>query len=249
MKVVYHERYNEVYSGDPASRAGRMESIYEELHGRFDFVKPDFAIEDDLKLVHTQNHVNSIKRLRMYANALLAVGGAIKTFRLALAGETAFGVIRPPGHHASSDSSWGFCFFNNIAISIEKFRRKKKLDKAVIVDIDLHYGDGTANIFNSIPEVSYFHMPGGERKQQLKALSDYLDSEEGYDLIAVSAGFDRHLEDWGGTLLTEDYEEIGLMVKKFSERVCKGKRYGVLEGGYNHQVLGKNVRSLLEGMK
>jgi acetoin utilization deacetylase AcuC-like enzyme len=249
MKVVYHERYSEVYSGDPAATAGRMESIYEELYGRFDFVEPLFAGVDDLKLVHTQDHVNFIKRKGIYENALLAVGGAIKASELAVKGEPAFGLIRPPGHHASSDSCWGFCFFNNIAISVEKLRNLEKIKKAIVVDIDLHYGDGTANIFQSTPEVSYFHMPGGKREEQLKALSEHLDSEEGYDLIAVSAGFDRHVEDWGGTLTTEDYKSIGRMIKKFAERVCKGRRYGVLEGGYSHRVLGKNVRSLIESMK
>ena len=249
MKVVYHERYSEVYSGDPAARAGRIESILEELHGRFDFVKPVPASVDDLNLVHTQRHVDSIRRMSVYENALLAVGGAIKASELAVKDEPAFGLIRPPGHHASSDSCWGFCFFNNVAISIEKLRRVEKIKRAIVVDIDLHYGDGTANIFQSIPEVSYFHMPGGEREEQLKALSDHLDSEEGYDLIAVSAGFDRHVEDWGGTLTTEDYEGIGRMIKKFADRVCSGRRYGVLEGGYNHRVLGKNARSLIESMK
>ena len=113
----------------------------------------------------------------------------------------------------------------------------------------MHYGDGTANIFHAIPEISYFHMPGGDGEQQLKALSNHLESEECYELIAVSAGFDRHSDDWGGILTTENYREIGRRVKKFSERVCNGRRYGVLEGGYNHQVLGKNVKALLEGMK
>ena len=168
---------------------------------------------------------------------------------LTLEGEPAFGAIRPPGHHASSDSCWGFCFFNNIAISIEKLRRIGQIERAIIVYVDLHYGDGTANIFQSIPEISYFHMPGGDGKQQLTALSNHLDSEKGYDLIAVSAGFDRHAEDWGGTITTKDYEAIGRMVKKFAGRACNGRRYGVLEGGYNHQVSGNNVQALLEGMK
>lgn len=249
MKVVYHEKYREVYSGDPAARAGRMESIYEQLYDRFEIVKPDSASEDDLKMVHTQSHIDSVKGSGVYENALLAVGGALKASELAIEGKPAFGLIRPPGHHASSDHCWGFCFFNNIAISIEKLRRKLRIRKALIVDIDLHYGDGTANIFHTIPEVSYFHLPGGEREQQLEALSNYLGGEGNYDIIAVSAGFDRHVEDWGGTLTTEDYKEIGKMMKKFAERECNGRRYGVLEGGYNHQVLGKNVRCLLEGMK
>ena len=52
----------------------------------------------------------------------------------------------------------------------------------------------------------------------------------------------------GGLLTTEDYQTIGKLVKEFSERVCEGRRYGVLEGGYNHDVLGRNVRAFLDGI-
>ncbi len=249
MLVVYHEKYKEVYAADPAAKAGRIESIYNELYGFFEFVKPDPATEADLRLVHTQSHIEFIKRCGLYDNALLAVGGAIKTSQLAIEGEPAFGLIRPPGHHASLDSCWGFCFFNNIAISIEKLRKEGKIKKALIVDFDLHYGDGTANIFGSIPVVSYYHLPIGDRKQQLNELPAYLSGRKDYDIIALSAGFDRHVQDWGGMLETEDYKEIGKIAKEFSERVCNGRRYAVLEGGYNHQVLGKNVKALLDGMK
>lgn len=248
MKVVYHERYKEVYSGDPAARAGRIESIYNELYGRFEFIEPVPANEENLRLVHTQGHIDSIKRRKLYGNALLAVGGAIKASELAMEGEPAFGLIRPPGHHASPSSCWGFCFFNNVAISIEKLRKEGKVKRAFIVDIDLHYGDGTANIFASKAEVSYYHIPGGSREEQLKRLSDYLASKKGYEILALSAGFDRHEEDWGGVLKTRDYEDIGKMIRDFTERECDGRRYAVLEGGYNHQVLGKNVNAFLKGM-
>jgi acetoin utilization deacetylase AcuC-like enzyme len=66
--------------------------------------------------------------------------------------------------------------------------------------------------------------------------------------VAISAGFDRHEADWGRMLTTEDYCTIGELVKEFAARVCQGRRYGVLEGGYNHQVLGRNVKALLDGM-
>jgi len=249
MKVVYHERYREVYSSDPAATPGRIEGIYDKLHDRFDFVKPQPASEEDLRLVHGEGHINWVKRHQLtYQIAVLAVGGAIKAAELAWEGEPAFGLIRPPGHHASRDSSWGFCYFNNIAISVERLRRENKIEKAFVVDIDLHYGDGTANIFGGVPQVSYFHVEGRSREEYLDSLEERLAMVKNYDVIAVSAGFDRHENDWGGLLKTEDYETIGKMVKKWAERVCDGRRYAVLEGGYNHRVLGKNVESLLLGM-
>ncbi|MDH5771146.1 MAG: histone deacetylase [Candidatus Bathyarchaeota archaeon] len=249
MKVVYHEKYKEVYSGDPAARAGRIESIYDELYGQFEFVEPVPSNEGDLRLVHTQSHIDSIKRRKLYGNALLAVGGAIKASDLAMEGEPAFGLIRPPGHHASPSSCWGFCFFNNVAISVEKLRKDGKVWRAFIVDIDLHYGDGTASVFASKPEVSYYHMPGGTREEQLEKPSNHLSGERGYEILALSAGFDRHEKDWGGILKTRDYEEIGKMIRDCAERECEGRRYAVLEGGYNHSVLGKNVKALLRGME
>jgi len=250
MKVVYHEKYRTVYSPDPASAPGRIESIYKELQGHFEFVKPEPASEEDLRLVHGESHVSSIKRHSdlLYEVAILAVGGALKASELAMQGEPAFGLIRPPGHHASRNSCWGFCFFNNVAISIEKLRQEKKIAKALIVDIDLHYGDGTANIFSGTSQVRYFHVGDRNREMYLNDLMRCLTAEKDCDIVAVSAGFDRHEQDWSGLLKTEDYRKIGRMIKEFAENVCEGRRYGVLEGGYNHAVLGKNVKSLLEGM-
>ena len=250
MKVVYHEQYRTVYSSDPASALGRIESIYNELYGHFEFVKSKPATEEDLALAHWKTHIDSVKRQSVvFEIAKLAVGGAIKATQLATEGEPAFGLIRPPGHHASSGSCWGFCYFNNIAISVEKLRREGKIRKAFIIDIDLHFGDGTANIFANTPDVSYFHPESGNREEYVNNLSAVLRAKKECDIVAVSAGFDRHELDWGQMLTTRDYFTIGKKIKQFAERVCDGKRYAVLEGGYNHSVLGKNVKSLLEGMK
>jgi acetoin utilization deacetylase AcuC-like enzyme len=239
-----------VYSSDPAAAPGRIDSIYDGLRGHYEFVKPEAAAEEDLRLVHGEDHINSVKRRRgVYEVAVLAVGGAIRASEFAMRGEPAFGLIRPPGHHASRDSSWGFCYFNNIAISIEKLRRRGKITKALIVDIDLHYGDGTVNIFAENPDVSYFHVKGQSRQQYLENLRECLNAQHDYEIIAVSAGFDRHEDDWGGLLRTEDYQSIGRTLREYAERVCDGKRYAVLEGGYNLEVLGQNVKSLLSGMQ
>jgi acetoin utilization deacetylase AcuC-like enzyme len=67
------------------------------------------------------------------------------------------------------------------------------------------------------------------------------------DLIGVSAGFDNHADDWGGLLHTEDYEDIGKMVRSAADR-NGGGCFAILEGGYNHDVLGRNVRALMAGM-
>jgi len=248
MKVVYHRRYEEVYASDPAAKAGRMESIIREVSPHFEVVMAETAMVEDLRLVHSEEHIKDIQRMPLtYEIALLAAGGAVKAAQLATQTQPAFALIRPPGHHASRDHCWGFCFLNNMAISIARLRKEGKISTAVILDIDLHFGDGTANIFGNIPEVVYYHPEGRDRHEFIDKVSRFLAQTEA-DIIAVSAGLDRHEQDWGGLLKTEDYQAIGKLVKEYAERACRGKRYGVLEGGYNHSVLGSNLKSLLEGM-
>jgi acetoin utilization deacetylase AcuC-like enzyme len=248
MKVVYHPRYLEVYASDPAARAGRIESILKEISPHFELVTPEPASIEDIGLVHTKWHIAEIQRMgQTYEVALLAAGGAIRAAELAVSEEPAFGLIRPPGHHASPDSCWGFCFFNNMAISIARLRKEGKINRAVILDFDLHFGDGTDNIFSGVPEVVYYHPEDRSRQEFVEGIARFLDLQKA-DIIAVSAGFDRGVEDWGGLLTAEDYQTIGKLVKEFSLKACQGRRYGVLEGGYNHDVLGKNVRVFLDGL-
>ncbi|MCS7280035.1 MAG: histone deacetylase family protein [Desulfobacterota bacterium] len=250
MKIVFHERFTEVYSTDPASQPGRMEAIMKELTGLFDVVEPQMASYNDLLLAHSKSHIERIKKdHHVFEIASLSAGGAILCAKIAKEGEPSFGVIRPPGHHAGYDSHWGFCYFNNIAIAIKKLMSLKEIESALIVDFDLHFGDGTANIFKKTKEVTYYHVPGGDRINQLKSLEQFLEKEKTYSILAVSAGFDRAKKDWGGTLEIEDYSLIGELLKNASERICRGLRFAVLEGGYNHSVLGKNVLSFIEGFK
>lgn len=250
MKVIYHQKFNDVYSQEPAAKPGRMESIYEELKNDFDFVEPYSADDVQLRLVHTDDHIESVKsNKRVYEVALLAVGGAVKASELAMEDEPSFALIRPPGHHAGKSSSWGFCYFNNVAVSIEHLRRAGKVQRALIVDIDLHYGDGTADIFSGVPEVFYIHIQGRWREEYFKLLRQRLDAITKCDVVAVSAGFDTHEEDWGRILSTDDYRSVAKTIKEYAEKLAGGRRYSVLEGGYNISVLGKNVRAFLEGFK
>jgi acetoin utilization deacetylase AcuC-like enzyme len=250
MKVIFHPRFYEIYTSDPAAASGRMEPIVKALEKEFEFIEPEPASERDLERVHGKNHIQSVKgESQVYEVGILAAGGAILAAEIALKGHPAFGLIRPPGHHASPHSCWGFCYFNNIAIAIKKLISEEKIKTALILDFDLHYGDGTSNIFSGSPSVSYFHPEGTHREEFLEAVKRCFQTKKPYDIIAISAGFDRHEEDWGGLLKTEDYFNIGKWAKEASFERCQGRRFGVLEGGYNHSVLGRNVKSFLEGLK
>ena len=250
MKVIFHPKFYEVYTSDPAAARGRMEPMVTTLEKEFEFIEPGPASERDLERVHGKNHIQFVKgEPQVYEVGILAAGGAILAAEMAYEGQSAFGLIRPPGHHASPHSCWGFCYFNNIAIAIKKLLSEEKIKNGLILDFDLHYGDGTFNTFSGSQSVSYFHPEGTRREGFLDEVQRCLRTEKSFDIIGISAGFDRHEEDWGGLLKTEDYLSIGRWVKEFSLKICRGRRFGVLEGGYNHSVLGRNVKSFLQGLR
>jgi acetoin utilization deacetylase AcuC-like enzyme len=160
--------------------------------------------------------------------------------------EPCFGLVRPPGHHASADSSWGFCYFNNMAVALEHLRREGLIKTAYVLDFDLHYGDGTVSILREKGYVAIHNPESENREFYLKEVQRHLDAAQ-VDVIGVSAGFDNHVLDWGGLLLTEDYFTMGKLVRQAADRMKAGC-FALLEGGYNHSVLGKNVLAFLNGL-
>ncbi len=229
MKLIFHPEFYRVYTSDPAAEAGRMEAIMGELQD-FDVITPEPATENDILLVHTNTHLEWVKNLGdVFDVAMLAAGGAVLAADISFT-EPSFAAIRPPGHHASPDSSWGFCYFNNIAIAVKKLLSERRIRRAVIVDFDLHFGDGTANTFRNDRDVSYFHMSGGE----INGIAEFLGKGE-YDVIAVSAGFDRAKEDWGGILEMSDYRDIGRIIRENAEKTAMERglpclRVGIITG-------------------
>jgi acetoin utilization deacetylase AcuC-like enzyme len=245
MKVVFHADFYDVYTDDPAAEPGRMEAIISVIEPHVEFVKAAPATEADIAAVHTAEHIERVRRFGLYDIAALAAGGAIQAATIGLA-EPCFAAIRPPGHHASAGSCWGFCFFNNMAVAIEALKQQGKIRSAYILDFDLHFGDGTENILGRRNYVA-IHNPGShDRAAYLAEVEEEL-SRFPADIIGISAGFDNHRQDWGGLLSTEDYREMGRMARSAARR-NGGGCFAILEGGYNHDVLGKNALALIQGM-
>jgi len=89
--------------------------------------------------------------------ACLAAGGSIDLARRVLRGEVARGLaaVRPPGHHAESDRSMGFCLFNNVAIAVRALQAEEGSPRVLVFDWDVHHGNGTQHTFESDPDVLY----------------------------------------------------------------------------------------------
>ena len=133
---------------------------------------PD-ADPDMLLAVHTDTHVMGIERASRsgggwldgdtyctsasYDVALRAAGAAMRATSMVMQGESrsAFALVRPPGHHATPSHAMGFCLFNNAAIAARTAQRVHGASRVAIVDIDVHHGNGTQDVFYADPSVLY----------------------------------------------------------------------------------------------
>ena len=255
IKIIFHEcYYNSLYAMDPAASEGRLEAIMTLIKRKpelYEIVTPNPASEADILRAHGRTHYKRMKGdPLLYELAALAAGGATMAAEKAYDGEPAFAVIRPPGHHASADSCWGFCYFNNISISLLKLYSEKKIKKAFILDFDLHTGDGNINILENRGDgfkVSILNPMSAKREDYIREVEEYMKKLTDVDIFAASAGFDQGIDDWGALLYPKDYRNLGRMMKEYSEKLCKGRRYAILEGGYNHGAIGLNTDSFCEG--
>lgn len=245
MKVVFHEDFYDVYTNDPAAEPGRIEAVVEAIEDYVEFVTARPADDADIARVHTEDHIISVHNEGLFHISSLAAGGAVQAAEIGLS-EPCFGLIRPPGHHASAGSSWGFCYFNNMAIALESLYHQGKIETAFVLDFDMHYGDGNVSILEERGYVTLMNPSSYDREIYLDTVSRELKSCRA-DIIGISAGFDNHVDDWGGVLLTEDYYEMGQMVRTAADS-AGGGCFAILEGGYNHNVIGRNALALIEGM-
>jgi acetoin utilization deacetylase AcuC-like enzyme len=137
-------------------------------------IAPRRANFAELRLVHADRHVARVQRCSTmgggwldgdtyaspdsYDVALFAVGGLLRGVDEIMAGnvESAYALVRPPGHHATALQAMGFCLFNNIAIAARYAMEYHHAKKVLIIDYDVHHGNGTEEIFYYEPRVLYF---------------------------------------------------------------------------------------------
>lgn len=93
-----------------------------------------------------------------YEAALLAAGGLCEAISLVITGalDNAFALVRPPGHHAERGRAMGFCLFNNVAVGARYAQERHDLERVLVVDWDLHHGNGTQHSFEEDPSILYF---------------------------------------------------------------------------------------------
>jgi len=181
--IVYHEDYNKYDLGviHPLveNKPGKTMEFFEEkgIMKNVELVTPDKATEKDLLRVHSESYVNRVKKLSrsggmlsldtpapvgIYDIARLPTGGTILAGEKLFEGFNCMVNLLAGFHHASRNYSSGFCFFNDISVVIEYLREKHKLKRFLIVDLDVHHGNGTQEIYYDDPTVLNlsFHQDG-----------------------------------------------------------------------------------------
>jgi len=164
-------------TGAHAERAARITAIEAELDRRawvgFERRQSPVVDRELVELVHTPAHFARIERLAAagggavdldtvvspgsFEAALRAAGGAVALVEELLdeTAATGFSAHRPPGHHATRERAMGFCLFNNVAIAARAALRRDGVDRVLILDWDVHHGNGTSDVFRETDEVLY----------------------------------------------------------------------------------------------
>jgi acetoin utilization deacetylase AcuC-like enzyme len=274
-KIVFAEK-SLLYGTWHVEGPQRVKIAQEILHEKgYMFVEPTPASEEEILAVHDADYLWNLKKGlvedsdtpaydNIYEYARLSAGGAVLAAKI-----NGFSLMRPPGHHAGrsgaalGNETRGFCYLNNIAIAV-----KAQNKQTLILDVDGHHGNGTQEIFQGDPKVTYVslhrfpHYPGtgissegnsfnfplpadcGEQKflQTLDKAIGKVDLSK-VELVAVSAGFDTHLGDLASLGLTE--KSFWHMGKRIAQ--LRKPTFFVMEGGYNGKKNGLDIDMFLKG--
>lgn len=252
----------------PSRITGSVERLRSQTDLPIEWMEPLQPREKSLLRAHTRDH---LKRLALPADfdgdtpaypdifdhARRSAGGALHALELARNGEPAFSLLRPPGHHATSERAMGFCYLNSIAIAVLE-AQATGTGKVAVLDFDVHHGNGTEAILLGRDETlfcSVHQYPGypGTGSADVKncrnfivppdspaetyraACEDALDAIRRFkpELVAVSAGFDAYRGDplSHQAMEARDFHWLGSAIRELEVPA-----FGVLEGGYSDDL-------------
>jgi len=207
--IVYHPDYLKHETGAHPERPERAALIAEEirqrdsLEHRYVWLTPQVCKQEDILRCHSNQQYDLVRQAceknlgaldadtviskESFQVSLMASGGVITAIDSVMDNQVdnAFVIARPPGHHATSERAMGFCLFNNVAVGARYAQTKHNLERVLIVDWDVHHGNGTQDIFYSDNSVFYFslhqypHYPGTGKTTDIG-----LGKGEGYTLNA-----------------------------------------------------------------
>lgn len=278
--IVHHPAFRaEMPAGHrfPMDKFSRLAGLLEAegVPGPDGFARPESVDVETLRLVHAEDYVRGViesslpaeivRRIGMpntesvAARARAATGGTLLAARLALehgiACNTAGG-----SHHASAESGAGFCVFNDVAVAARRLQAEGRVGQVLVVDLDVHQGDGTARIFEGDPSVFTVSMHAEKNFPHRKAASDldieladgvgddvYLERLEAIlpallssvrpDIVFFNAGVDPHADDKLGRLSLTDEglarREARVLGACLSHEIPV---VGVIGGGYDADI-------------
>ena len=274
LPVVNHKDYEAQLNDDnkfPIKKFGELAKALIRNKIVKNFFIPEPCSVETLKEAHTEDYINKIKNKTLDKNEIrkigfplvdsvvrrsfIATGGTVLATKLALnygiACNTAGG-----SHHATSNEGAGFCVFNDVAVAAKYLTTRGLANRILIIDLDVHQGNGNSEIFKNDNQVFTFSMHSKVNYPAKKSVSDldieleenledreYIDilknnlkylNEEEFDFVFYIAGVDIHYNDRLGKLKISDngiFERDQLVIDNFFSNkipIC-----GVLGGGYN----------------
>jgi len=288
--------------GQPEN-ANRVRYIIEELKhqklwNKVAVLQAREATDAELSLAHSKTYINRVKQWaeeqkdkyltaekwspyngpHSAISASTAAGGLIQLTEAVAKNEykNGFAIIRPPGHHATSEKGMGYCIYNNISIASLNLLNKKLASRILIVDMDAHHGNGIEEILKGRSDVMYmsFHQQWmfpytGEKSFEniqnynLKFLMpenfhlDLFNIEvtrvaQNFkpDFILVSAGYDSHWRDFMSNLglSTNAHALMSQKLIALADEYSAGKIVFSLEGGYDLEALANGVSNSIKAL-
>ena len=275
--LILHDPRCEDYWGSPAhpERPARVKEtvpVLRAAHPNWMWRAPTAAPDELLLLAHSAAHLRRLNEARDFdpdtlwvpgiaGHARRAAGAAIEAARWAHETHSpVFSLMRPPGHHASTDAASGFCYLNQIAIAALAVRRDPGVARVAIWDFDAHHGNGTEGILRDREDFLFCSVhqfpgypgtgatgsgncrnwpvpPGSSRTSHLKSLRASWETVVAFNpsLVLVSAGFDAYVHDplTQMTLERDDFAELGEWLGRSGLVTA-----AILEGGYSEELPG-----------